>query len=123
MATLPLSGSNIKFLTGVPFSNDYKNTIRFDDTTSQYNYFINRKIVHSMGDAVFVRDEGKGYISANAPIDKLLETNYLMFQNQHYNSKWFYAFVTKLERKNQNVWQTWSNPSGHINKIMNYEYP
>jgi len=103
MATLPLSGSNIKFLTGVPFSNDYKNTRWFSNTDEQYSYFINQKIVHTMTSATFVRDEGKGYISVNAPIDLLLETNYLMFQNTHYNSKWFYAFVTKLERKNQNV--------------------
>lgn len=116
MATVPLSGTNIKFLSGVPFSNDYKNTRWFDTLTSQQTYFNARTVVHSMTQANFQRIEGYSFIAADLSIDDLWGTNYIMFQNTSYNSKWFYAFVTKLEyvqRNRTNVYfeidvlQTW----------------
>jgi hypothetical protein len=116
MATVPLSGSNIRFLSGVPFSNDYKHTRWFDTITEQATYFDNKPIVHSMSEAIFQRIEGKHFISVNKGIDSLWGTNYIMFQNAQYNGKWFYAFVTHLERKSAmttyvhfeiDVLQTW----------------
>lgn len=116
MATVPLSGTNILFLSGVPFSNDYKHTRYFDTLSAQQTYFGARTVVHSMTDATFQRIEGQTYIKCDKSIDELWGTNYLMFQNTSYNSKWFYAFVTKLEYKNNSltyvhfeidVFQTW----------------
>jgi hypothetical protein len=97
MATVPLSGTNIRLLSGVPFSNDYKNTRWFDDLTSQTTYFSSKNVVHSILEANFQRIEGKNFISVNKSIDELWGANYIMFQNAQYNNKWFYAFVTKLE--------------------------
>jgi hypothetical protein len=116
MATVPLSGTNIRLLSGVPFSNDYKYTRWFDTITEQTSYFTGKTIVHSMSQANFQRVEGYNFIAVNESIDDLWSTNYLMFQNASYNSKWFYAFVTKLEYKQKNltyvhfridVFQTW----------------
>lgn len=103
MATVPLSGTNIRLLSGVPFSNDYKQTRWFDDVTSQTNYFLGKTVIHSMTQANFQRIEGYNFIAVNESIDDLWSTNYLMFQNASYNSKWFYGFVTKLEYKQKNV--------------------
>jgi hypothetical protein len=105
MATVPLSGTNIRLLSGVPFSNDYKYTRWFDTVTDQTNYFLGKTVVHSMSQANFQRVEGYNFVSVNESIDNLWGTNYLMFQNASYSSKWFYAFVTKLEYKQKNV--TW----------------
>jgi hypothetical protein len=116
MATVPLSGTNIRLLSGVPFSNDYKHTRWFDDVTSQTNYFLGKNVVHSVSQQNFQRIEGKNFISVSKSIDELWSTNYLMFQNATYNSKWFYGFVTKLEYIQKNttyvhfeidVFQTW----------------
>lgn len=116
MATVPLSGTNIRLLRNVPFSNDYKHTRWFDTKTEQTNYFLNKPVVHTMTQANFQRIEGKHFIAVNKSIDELWGTNYLMFQNAEYNDKWFYAFVTKLEYKQRNntyvhfqidVLQTW----------------
>lgn len=116
MATVPLSGSNIRLLSGVPFNNDYVNTRWFDTISDQTSYFTGKNVIHSMMDATFVRIEGRNYIKVNRSIDDLWSTNYLMFQNASYNSKWFYAFVTKLEYVRQeltyvhfeiDVFQTW----------------
>jgi hypothetical protein len=116
MATVPLSGTNIRFLSGVPFSNDYKHTRWFDTQSAQESYFLGKTVVHSMPSNTFQKIEGKNFIACNNNIDSLWGTNYIMFQNTSYNTKWFYAFVTKLEYKNPgttyvhfeiDVLQTW----------------
>jgi hypothetical protein len=116
MATVPLSGTNIRLLSGVPFSNDYKHSRWFDTSTAQEDYFLGKTVVYSIPDNTFQRIEGKNFISVNQNIDALWGVNYVMFQNTSYNVKWFYGFVTKLEYKNKNttyvhfeidVLQTW----------------
>lgn len=116
MASVPLSGTNIRLLSNVPFSNDYKNTRWFDTKASQENYFTSKPVVHTMRQANFQRIDGYHYVAVNENIDDLWGTNYLMFQNAQYNNKWFYAFVTKLEYVQKNttkvhfqidVFQTW----------------
>lgn len=116
MATVPLSGTNIRLLSNVPFSNDYKNTRWFDTKASQESYFTSKPVVHTMSHANFQRIDGYHYVAVNENIDDLWGTNYLMFQNAQYNNKWFYAFVTKLEYVQKNttkvyfqidVFQTW----------------
>jgi hypothetical protein len=116
MATVPLSGTNIRLLSGVPFQSDYKHTRWFDTITEQTSYFTSKPIVYSKPDHNFQRIEGKTFISVNKSIDELWSVNYLMFQNTSYNNKWFYAFVTKLEYVQQkttyvhfeiDVFQTW----------------
>lgn len=116
MATVPLSGTNIRLLSNVPFSNDYKNTRWFDTKASQESYFTSKPVVHTMSQANFQRIDGYHYVAVNENIDDLWGTNYLMFQNAQYNNKWFYGFVTKLEYVQKNttkvhfqidVFQTW----------------
>lgn len=116
MASVPLSGTNIRLLSGVPFSGDYKDTRWFDTKSEQTTYFTSKPTVHTMVEANFQRIDGYYYVSVNANIDSLYGVNYLMFQNAQYNSKWFYAFVTKLEYVQKNstkvhfkldVFQTW----------------
>lgn len=116
MARVPLSGTNIRFLSGVPFTNDYKHTRWFDKKSQQTAYFKKKKTIHEMNEANFQRIEGFNFIKCDLPIDDLWHCDYVMFQNKKYNSKWFYGFVTKLEYKQRNntqvyfeldVFQTW----------------
>jgi Caudoviral major tail protein N-terminus len=116
MATVPLSGTDIRLLSGVPFSNDYKNTRWFDTSTDQMAYFDSKPIVHTLAEYNFQRIEGYHYIAVNKSIDELWNANYIMFRNTAYGNKWFFAFITKLEYKQRNntyvhfqidVFQTW----------------
>jgi len=116
MATVPLSGTNIRLLSGIPFNNDYKNTRWFTSKATQTSYFTSKTPVHSMVEANFQRIEGKHIIAVNKSTDALWNAGYVMFQNAHYNNKWFYGFITKLEYKQRNnthvhfeidVLQTW----------------
>lgn len=103
MATVPLSGTNIKLLKGIPFSNDYRNTRWFANSTAQNTYFNARTLVHSMATANFQRMDDKTFVRCDQSIDDLFNVNYIRFQNATYDSKWFYAFVTKLEYINRNT--------------------
>lgn len=116
MASLPLSGTNIRFLSGVPFFSDYKNVRLFDNVLQQTTYFQNRSTVHTMSQAKFIRQNNTTIVKADKNIDDMLRCGYVMFQNEKYGSKWFYGFVTKVEYDNPNhtvceikldVFQTW----------------
>lgn len=101
MATVPLSATNIRLLSGIPFNKDYKNTRWFDNLTQQRNYFSSKKIVHLMNQANFQKIEGKHYVDVDKNIDELWNVNYMYFRNTAYDDKVFYAFVTNLEYKNR----------------------
>lgn len=118
MATVPLSGTHIRLMSGVPFSNDYKHSRWFDNKTQQETYFNEGGVtyVHAIDQANFQRIEGRMFIAVNKSIDELWGINYLKFRNTQFNDKWFYAFVTKLEYVQRNttyvhfeidVLQTW----------------
>lgn len=116
MATIPQSGTNVRLLSNIPFSNDYKNTRWFDTKSEQTTYFQSKPIVHRENEFNYQRIEGQTFIRVKEHIDKLWGANYLMFQNAQYNNKWFYAFITKLEYENKqttnvhfqiDVFQTW----------------
>jgi hypothetical protein len=55
MATVPLSGTNIRLLTGVPFSNDYKNTRWFDTREAQTSYFLAKPTTYTASNHVIRR--------------------------------------------------------------------
>ena len=116
MATVPLSGTNIRLISGVPFSNDYKHTRWFDTVSAQTSYFLNKPIVRQETEHNFQRVNGGTYMAIGVGVDALWGTNYIMFQNAQYNNKWFYAFVTNIEYVNRklthvhfqiDVFQTW----------------
>lgn len=110
-----LSGTDIRFLANVPFSNDYKHVRWFKTAAEQLSYFTGRTTVHTMAQANFQPTENGTFIACNASIEALHGTNYVMFKNDYYN-RWFYAFVTRIEyvqRNRTNVYfeidvlQTW----------------
>lgn len=103
MAFTPLT--TVLFLTGVPLNNTYKDTLTFADAVTQEAYF--RTKIHPntqvYNNLTYQREER--YIAAPVLKDALINCNYLMFQNSNYTGKWFYAFVTRTEYKNENT--TW----------------
>jgi len=102
--TVPLSGTDIRLLSGVQFSNDYKNTRWFDTKSEQTTHFLARPRIQSISQVNFQRIEGRHFFSSNASIDELWGANYFMFKNpSSHSDKWFYAFVTELEYVRKNV--------------------
>lgn len=90
----------IRFLRDVPLENDYSNTLYFDTITQQEAYFLSLTPVHTMYQCTRVRN---GVIRVNALSDNLLMCNYLMFQNQNFSGKWFYAFINDVRYINNST--------------------
>ena len=88
--------SKLWLLKDVNLDPNYNYTMDFDSLLAQENYF-NSKI-----DTEFDKNEGYSYIRDNRaikvemPIDKLFGINYLMFENEETNKR-YYAFITSKE--------------------------
>lgn len=110
--------STIRLLKEVPLDNTYTHTIYFGSQSAQYNFFSTAypQIVYNKQSYQRVN---KGTLRIQASIDQVYNCNYLMFLNPIFSglqSKWFYAFITKVDYINNavteityelDVMQTW----------------
>lgn len=88
------------YLLNVPLDNEYKHTFYFVNQTEQLNYF-NSKKVKSYTDFTYQRKDST--LRIPVPFDEAIKCNYVMYQNQAFNNKWFFAFITNYEFKNDDV--------------------
>lgn len=91
--------SNITLLK-VPLELSNKNQLTFSNKQAQFNYF-NSLTKIELENATYQRKEG--VIRFPELIDNLYEYNYVMYQNESYSDKWFYAFITNMRYLNDNV--------------------
>lgn len=95
-----LPNGQIRFFQGVPIDENYENSLDFLTKEAQYTYFLGLTPIHTMAGATRVRD---GVISVNCVSDTLLNVNYMMFQNENFLSKWFFAFIKDVQYVNNNM--------------------
>lgn len=98
MAITP--SSNLKILQGVPIDKDYNHTLYFSSKANQQTYFSG-KAKYTFNDFTYIRDNKA--IRVNKKADNLYDCNYIMYQNENYSTKWFYAFITGVEYVNDNM--------------------
>ena len=100
-------------LLSVPFEIDNRNQLTFLNKESQTNYFTGLPHLEVESCSYQRKDN---IIRFPSHIDKLLNYNYVMYKNNNYSDKWFYAFIDKMEYNNdgltdiiikQDVFQTW----------------
>ena len=110
MAITP--NSDIRIIK-VPISIDNKNQITFSSKQAQEEYFKSLPYIE-MENCTYQRKDS--VIRFNAHIDDIIEYNYVMYKNNNYSDKYFYAFITGMEYVNNNttfiyittdVFQTW----------------
>ena len=106
--------TNMNLLKGVPLDNSYRNTIYFDTLSEQTTYFTSKAKFRLVEYSYQRHSKGKCRISKKA--EDVFDCNYIMFQNESFGSKWFYAFITNVEYVNDitceitfeiDVMQTW----------------
>lgn len=85
------------YLLDVPFEKDYKHTLYFASATAQYNYFYG-KAVKKYTDFSYQRKDK--FIRVPDDYDTIKNCNYVMYQNTQNSSKWYYAFIDKIEYSN-----------------------
>ena len=97
-----------------PIELSQQHQLTFANATAQYNYF-NALTKLSVGTA-FTYQRKDGTIRVPQRYDDIISYNYVMYRNDNYSSKWFYAFIEGMEYVNDgmtavkiktDVYQTW----------------
>lgn len=100
-------------LVKVPLSLSNKNQLTFENTQKQFEYFNSLEHI-TMDNATYVRKDDRIYFDGK--FDDLIKFDYVMYQNESYSNKWFYAFILDMRYENNSttsisiktdVWQTW----------------
>jgi hypothetical protein len=106
--------TTVKLLKNCPLDTTYEHTIYFDSATAQSTYFASLA-KYTLSKQTYQR-VNKGVMRLAYKADDIYDCNYLMFQNENFGSKWFYAFIKSVEYVNNvtseieyeiDVMQTW----------------
>lgn len=101
-------------LLKVPLEINDLNQLTFANATAQYNYFNGLPKIIFEDNFTYQRKDG--ILRVPALIDDIMNYNYVMYRNEAYSDKWFYAFIENMEWLNDNVtliklksdvWQCW----------------
>lgn len=97
-------GTDIYLFQSVPLDNTYDNSIVFATPTAQFEFFVNNPLYNAKHyvNQTYQRLE-RGYMMLQAKADELVAYNYCAFRNTRYSSKWWYAFVQRVEWVNNEV--------------------
>lgn len=102
------------YLLKVPLEIDNENQLTFANATAQYNYFNGLTGKIALDNFTYQRKDGVIRVPYN--IDDIIEYNYVMYRNEGFSNKWFYAYISGMEFVNPNctdvsiktdVFQTW----------------
>ena len=117
MAVTP---NTVVHFLNVPLENNYKNQIYFDNRSNQTTFMMTKRVKDTDGNPLtfsnLTYQRKDNVIRVPVHIDKMINANYVMYQNTSYTDRWFYAFITKMEYVNDgrtdvyietDVWQTW----------------
>lgn len=101
------------WLLKVPLEISDMNQLTFASKQAQYNYFNSLPKLQA-GDYTYQRKDGT--IRYAGQFDDVITYNYVMYRNDAYSDKWFYAFITDTQYISDgmtaitiktDVWQTW----------------
>lgn len=86
--------TTVRLLTAVPLDNSYRDTLTFSDINAQ-NAFFTGKTKDVKNELTYQREHM--YVDYPAEYDTISDCNYLMYQNSGFTSKWYYAFILRVE--------------------------
>lgn len=107
--------STIQVFKGVPLKNRYEDTFYFESRDAQNTYFSKLTPINIFSNQYRV-EPNQLSITVELTYDKLYKCNYMRFNNNSYENRWFYAFITNVEYVNEaatriyfqlDVMQTW----------------
>ena len=107
----------VHLLSNVPLK-DYNNQMDFESKDAQTQYFLSKisVTVPEQGDNHYTYQRKNSSIIVPYVADQLYNICYVMFRNNNFTDKWFYAFVKDVQYKNTtssililelDEWQTW----------------
>lgn len=93
--------TNIFLLKDCPLESSYDHTLWFDNVAAQTDYF--KSLVKYRIPKNTYQRKDRGYMKIERPVEDIYDCNYIMFQNEKFGDKWFYAFLTNQEYVSNNV--------------------
>lgn len=81
-------------LLDTPLESDYKNTLWFPNRAAQTTYFLG-KTIKTYENFQYIKKNNT--IVVDGEVDLLYNCNYIMYQNNNFTNKWFYAFIDRIE--------------------------
>lgn len=106
--------TEIRILKNCPLDSTYEHTLFFYNKTAQYDYFAGLTKYNLQRQSY--QRQGRGVMRVELKAENLFDCNYLMFRNNTFGTKVFYAFITNVDYVNNNtaeityeldVMQTW----------------
>ena len=86
-------------LLKTPLEKDSEHTLTFENVNTQTAYFLS-KVQKTYTDFTYIREQQALVVPEN--YDNIYTCNYLMYRNNGFNNKYFYAFITKMEYVSEN---------------------
>lgn len=83
------------YLLKVPLEIDNENQLTFANATAQFNYFNGLTGKIALDNFTYQRKDGVIRVPYN--IDDIIEYNYVMYRNDGFSNKWFYAYISGME--------------------------
>ena len=81
-------------LLDTPLESDYSNTLWFPNREAQTAYFLG-KTIKTYENFQYIKKNNT--IVVDGEVDLLYNCNYIMYQNNNFTNKWFYAFINRIE--------------------------
>lgn len=88
------------YLLKCPLEEDQQNQLDFVNETAQVNYFQSLPKLALMN-CTYQRENNTMWVKFN--IEAIRNYNYVMYKNNQYGNKWFYAFITGMDYENNVV--------------------
>lgn len=90
---MTISPSTDLYLLKLPIELDSSNQLTFSSKQEQASYFLS---LQKIGETDFTYQRREGIVRYPAEIDSIIEYNYVMYRNENYSDKWFYAYITNM---------------------------
>ena len=97
---MTISPSTDLYLLKVPIELNDENQLTFATAAAQATYFLG---LTKIGETDFTYQRRDNAIRYPAHIDSILQYNYVMYKNENYSNKWFYARITDMQYINDNM--------------------
>lgn len=79
---------------GIPTDKTYNHVLRFQSDSSRFDYFTSKSVIHLTN---YTYQRLEHYLSVGVNAETIEPCNYIVFQNGDFSSKWYYAFIDRVE--------------------------
>lgn len=96
--------SDIILYSGMPLDDTYTDTLYFANIGAQTSFFTSGNTYEKRRfTANTYQRVNEGVFDANCLADEIYDCNYMAFRNTNFGTKWFYAFINRVEYVNNGM--------------------